>query len=94
MAQVALAWIMNREGTSGQQCTICVLTIFDGRCDGPHSWFHVLGELAGAHWYDGPILVLDHLFNLSQATVNVELTLEEIKYLEEPYEPRTIIGHV
>ena len=94
MAQVALAWIMNRDGTFNQQWTICILTILDGRCDGPHSWFHVLGELEGAHWCAGSILILHCLFDLSQAAVNVQLTPEEMKYLEEPYEPRTIIGHV
>lgn len=62
MAQVALAWIMNREGMSSQQCIVRILTILVGRCDGPHSWFHVLGELAGAHWCAGSILVLHRLF--------------------------------
>jgi len=60
MAQVALAWIMNRENVTA------------------------------------PIVGSTSLENLKEliAAVNVQLTPEEMKYLEEPYKPRTIIGHV
>ncbi len=32
-------------------------------------------------------------FDISEGSINVQLTSEEIKYLEEPYTPREIIGH-
>lgn len=34
------------------------------------------------------------IFDILQGSVHVELTPEEMKYLEEPYAPREIIGHV
>jgi len=35
---------------------------------------------------------LENLHDLLGA-VNIELTADEMKYLEEPYQPRNIIGH-
>ena len=32
-------------------------------------------------------------FDILEGSVNVQLTSEEIKYLEEPYTARGIIGH-
>ncbi|KAF7338216.1 Aldo-ket-red domain-containing protein [Mycena venus] len=42
-----------------------------------------------------PIVGSTSLENLREliAAVNIELTEEEMKYLEEPYQPRNIIGH-
>ena len=43
-----------------------------------------------------PIIGTTNLDNLKDiiAGVNVKLTEEEIKYLEEPYLPLNIVGHV
>jgi len=43
-----------------------------------------------------PIVGTTSLKNLEEiiAAVNIKLTEEEIKYLEEPYKPQTVIGHV
>ena len=43
-----------------------------------------------------PIIGTTNLDNLKDiiAGVNVKLTEEEIKYLEEPYSPLNIVGHV
>jgi len=59
MAQVAIAWILSKEGVTA------------------------------------PIVGTTSLDNLKDilAGVHVTLTEEEIKYLEEPYEPQPILGH-
>jgi len=60
MAQVAIAWIMARDGVTA------------------------------------PIIGATSLENLRELlpAVDIDITDEEIKYLEEPYQPRSIIGHV
>ncbi|KAL1666245.1 NADP-dependent oxidoreductase domain-containing protein [Schizophyllum commune] len=60
MAQLALAWIMNRPGVTA------------------------------------PIVGTTSLENLNDliGAVDVKLTEEEMKYLEEPYTPQGVIGHV
>jgi len=42
-----------------------------------------------------PIVGVTKLNHLEEAcdAVNVELTIDEVKYLEEPYVPRRITGH-
>ncbi|KAF9780730.1 aryl-alcohol dehydrogenase [Thelephora terrestris] len=42
-----------------------------------------------------PIVGTTKLENIKEAieAVNIELTDEEIKYLEEPYQPRAVVGH-
>ncbi|KAF9069370.1 NADP-dependent oxidoreductase domain-containing protein [Rhodocollybia butyracea] len=59
MSQVALAWIMARDGVSA------------------------------------PIIGTTSLDNLAELVAAVDITLseEEMKYLEEPYQPRAIVGH-
>ncbi|KAI0789331.1 aryl-alcohol dehydrogenase [Abortiporus biennis] len=59
MAQVAIAWVLSKEGVTA------------------------------------PIVGTTSLKNLEDILdgVNVSLTDEEIKYLEEPYQPRKILGH-
>ncbi|KAJ3767261.1 NADP-dependent oxidoreductase domain-containing protein [Lentinula raphanica] len=59
MAQVAIAWVMARDGVTA------------------------------------PIVGTTSLDNLDEllAAVDIKLSEEEMKYLEEPYQPRSIIGH-
>ncbi|KAJ3755638.1 NADP-dependent oxidoreductase domain-containing protein [Lentinula raphanica] len=59
MAQVAIAWVMARDGVTA------------------------------------PIVGTTSLDNLDEllAVVDIKLSEEEMKYLEEPYQPRSIIGH-
>ncbi|KAF8626794.1 hypothetical protein AX17_006453 [Amanita inopinata Kibby_2008] len=59
MAQVGLAWVMNKEGVTAP----------------------IVGTTS-----------LDNLRDLISA-VHVQLTPEEIKYLEEPYKARDVVGH-
>ncbi|KAF9069368.1 aryl-alcohol dehydrogenase [Rhodocollybia butyracea] len=60
MAQIAIAWIMARDGVTA------------------------------------PIIGTTSLENLSEliAAVDIKLSEEEMKYLEEPYQPRAIMGHM
>jgi len=59
MAQVALAWILLKDGVTAP----------------------IIGATS-----------LEHLRDII-GSVHVQLTLEEIKYLEEPYVPQAIVGH-
>ncbi|KAF9075504.1 oxidoreductase [Rhodocollybia butyracea] len=59
MAQVALAWVLNRDGVSAP----------------------IVGTTT-----------LENLYELIDA-LDINLSDEEMKYLEEPYTPRAIVGH-
>lgn len=59
MAQVALAWVFQKDGVSAP----------------------IIGATS-----------LDHLYDLI-GSVQVQLTSDEVKYLEESYSPQAIIGH-
>jgi len=59
MAQLALAWVLNRDGVSAP----------------------IVGTTT-----------LENLYELIEA-IDIKLSDEEMRYLEEPYVPRDIVGH-
>ena len=62
---------------------------------GTYHWIDVLEAFQGNNWWVNRFKrwILVFLTRVYEAAVNVQLTPEEIKYLEEPYTPRSIIGH-
>jgi aryl-alcohol dehydrogenase-like predicted oxidoreductase len=59
MAQVAIAWVMARDGVTAP----------------------IIGTTS-----------LENLYELIAAT-DIKLTEDEMKHLEEPYQPRSVLGH-
>ena len=77
MAQVAIAWILSKPGVSAPIVGTTSLSNLED----------ILGE------YRSPLFHSTVLTSfLCAAGVSVELTEDEIKYLEEPYQPMPTIG--
>jgi len=71
--------------------------IYFNRCLSSYCGYYKSQEFGGSYWYvTFPVFffVHNHLITLlSAAGLDVKLTEEEIKYLEEPYKPQNIVGH-
>jgi diketogulonate reductase-like aldo/keto reductase len=77
MAQVSLAWILSKDVVSAP---IVGTTSLDKLADLVGEWIE----------YDGRPISLIHT---GTAAVNLKLTEEEIKSIEEHYKPQKISGH-
>ena len=81
MAQISLAWCMAKDGVSAP---IIGTTSLENLED-------LLGKLLHCQNALGDSGLMRHL-NV-QGSLDVKLTDEEMKYLEEPYKPVKIAGH-
>lgn len=94
MAQIALAWIMNRDGRCLDICVYFQSTdpahVFLPQLSvPPHSRIYTI------YWVRLMVSCFSLLTRLLASTgaIHVKLTAEEMAYLEEPYKPQAIIGH-
>ena len=80
MAQIALAWVMNKSPVSAP---IVGTTSMQN-----------LKELIGKHWSTSTKKVVSPSMNrnVSADAINIKLIKDEIKYLEEPYQPVPVVG--
>ena len=78
MAQVAIAWSLSKDGVTAP----IVGTTSLSNLKDIIGMYHIIR------------VSVDKFINkVNIEGVHVELTEEEIKYLEEPYQPQSIIGH-
>ncbi|KAF5361317.1 hypothetical protein D9758_010284 [Tetrapyrgos nigripes] len=82
MAQVSLAWVMNRPGVTAP---IIGTTSLDNLKQLLGEWNLVYVALLRPFNFDHG--------NTAAEAIDIILTDEEMKYLEEPYQPQGIIGH-
>ena len=68
---------------------------YQRRCHSTYRRDDEIGEFAGSHWCVVSKLTLLAGLNLVVSdALDVKLTEEEVKYLEDAYQPRRVIGHV
>ena len=81
MAQISLAWMLSKPGVTAPIIGTTSLKNLEDII-GAHSQFDAF-PLSGFHTYMRVI-----------GAVEVKLTDDEVKYLEEPYKPLRNIGHL
>ena len=83
MAQISLAWMLTKPGVSAPIIGTTSLANLED----------ILGEsLSYSSWRPHTEWVTDA--RLSSGCLDVTLTEEEVKYLEEPYQPSKVIGNL
>jgi aryl-alcohol dehydrogenase-like predicted oxidoreductase len=78
MAQIATAWCLHKPGTYAPHLPLCRLN-----------------SVLSSQGVTAPIVgttSLEHLMDAIES-IKVKLSDEEIKYLEERYQPRGVMGH-
>lgn len=98
MAQVALAWALNKDGDNRTH-SLLAFSLGLNYCNFAGISAVVIGTTSISNLKDSIgewFLRLTSLwipFDCPKGAVNVKLSDKEIDFLEEPYQPQQIIGH-
>ena len=95
MAQVALAWILSKDGMSFHfaeetELSLCIPVVAapivgTNSLEKLHDTISMFFSLSSPRHFFAHVIITE--------SVHVKLTDEEIRYLEEPYKPKGVIGH-